>query len=193
MSSDAGAARVDRARAPRGSARPRASNVEQRLGGVAGGVLDREPGDPGPAAAATLAADRVRLDREPALEVGVDRHLDRRRRSRARWAERLVERHRGCRAGPATRRTRSWSSRAPGSRAARAGGRCRRPTGWGSRSSRPRAAARNAAVRSTGAAISGGDPPSRPAPGLRGPGTVWSSGWWIGGASTGPSTTSSWT
>ena len=65
--------------------------IVERVGFVAGRVLDREPGDPGGRGQLHVLGDALRLDRETALEIGVDRHRDR-RRDRPEMGERLVER-----------------------------------------------------------------------------------------------------
>ena len=70
----------------------REREIEQRRVGVAGRILDRDPGDPGRDRPRDVGGHAVGLDREPALEVGVDRQLDG-RRDRAHVGERLLERH----------------------------------------------------------------------------------------------------
>ena len=104
------------------------SNKRVRV--IAGRIFDRQPGDAGRRRRRHVARHVGRLDREAALEVGVDRHVhglrDRAQVARAlRSSDTLV-----VAAPDATTPTRSWSSRAPETRAARARGRCRRPTGW---------------------------------------------------------------
>ena len=50
----------------------------QRLGRVAGGILDRQAGDAGLDRARDIGGDLVRLVREAALEIGIDGQIDRR-------------------------------------------------------------------------------------------------------------------
>ena len=52
--------------------------IEQRLGGVAGKILDREAGNAGLDRARDVDADLVRLVRKAVLEIGVDGNIDRR-------------------------------------------------------------------------------------------------------------------
>ena len=63
--------------APR-AARIRSTARSNRGGArrVAGGVLDRESGHPGGGRCGDIRGNRGRLDRKPAFEVGVHRHVD---------------------------------------------------------------------------------------------------------------------
>ena len=48
------------------------------FGGIAGGILDRQPGHAGLDRARDVGADLVRLVRKAALEIGIDGQIDRR-------------------------------------------------------------------------------------------------------------------
>jgi hypothetical protein len=65
---------------------------EQRGGGVAGRVLDRETGDPGRDRAAHVRRDVGGLHREAVLEVGVHRHVDARGQLLRWWSTSSSER-----------------------------------------------------------------------------------------------------
>ena len=78
-----GPAGEQHARAARVDGRPRCADplhgelrIEQRLGGVAGRILDRDAGDPGAQRPGHVGRDALGLDREATFEIGVDRHLD---------------------------------------------------------------------------------------------------------------------
>ena len=185
---DPAAARVERtARGP--DAVHRELEREQRLGLVTGRVLDRDPGDSGPRGTRHVGRDTVRLDRVAALEVGVDGDLHR-ARDRLEMAEHLVEGHPGIGptqgpGEPGARRREGLEAEhleVPGAadvprigddEAAGLVQRAERGRAVDGRGHQWRWSSQSAGTRSSG------------------PGTVWSSGWWIGGASTGPSTTSS--
>src|SRR5207247_10103053 len=63
-----------RVRSP--TALDRELELEQGSLGVAGRVLDRDPGDPGRDRAAHIRLDSLRIDGESAFEIPVDRNLD---------------------------------------------------------------------------------------------------------------------
>ena len=67
---------IDR-RARRLDALDREVALVKRLGGIAGGILDRQSGDAGLDRARDIGADLLRLVREAALEIGVDGQIDR--------------------------------------------------------------------------------------------------------------------
>ena len=61
----------------------RERTLVQRLGGIAGGILDRQAGDAGLDRARDIGADLVGLVRKAALEIGVDGQIDRARTARS--------------------------------------------------------------------------------------------------------------
>ena len=82
-------------------------------------------------ARATLAATAVGRDREPALEIGVDRHAHR-AGDGAEVLERLVERHVVVGLGRCVQANPELVVASAGKPSMlEAGGHCRRPTGWG--------------------------------------------------------------
>ena len=112
----------------------RERELEQRIVGVAGRVLDRDPGDPGRHRASDVGRDAVRLDREPAFEVGVDRQVDA-RGDRRHVAERLVEGDRVVGPSETPGEARARRSERVEAETAQGSARSRRPTGWASRNS----------------------------------------------------------
>ena len=54
----------------------RLGEVEERVGGVAGGILDRQAGDPGGGRGGDILRDGFRHRREAALEVGINGNRD---------------------------------------------------------------------------------------------------------------------
>ena len=94
---DVRAGGVDR-RARRTDALDRMTEIVEGLARIAGGVLDREPGDAGRDAAPDILGDRFRLMRVARLEIGIHRQVGR-RDDLGDMGERVVERHRPVRVG----------------------------------------------------------------------------------------------
>ena len=112
--------------------------VVQRLGLVAGGILDRQPGHADLDRARHVGRDLLRLVREAAFEVGIDGQIDR-RAQRGEMIADIVERD--VIVGLADRPGKAGAGGGERLEAeAAAPARCRCPTGLVSRSTPPRAA-----------------------------------------------------